>query len=133
MASNLVARQLTAADIEDSSLILTLSREHRAQVARITPSASKRTFTLIEFARIVTGSYRRGDGVRSILPERGDIDGWIRIASARRGFHFVPDASEDDVVDPYRRSNDTFARSFSQVAEAVDLIADAVLVPRESR
>lgn len=47
------ARQLTATQIRDADLVLALTRAHRARILEEVPAALRRTFTLLEFARIV--------------------------------------------------------------------------------
>ena len=46
------ARQLTAAMLRDSDLVLVLTRGHRARVVDVYPGAVRRTFTLRELARL---------------------------------------------------------------------------------
>ena len=46
------SRPITADLIKSSGLILTATREHRSSVLAATPSALRRTFTLVEFAQL---------------------------------------------------------------------------------
>ena len=50
------ARQLVEAHIRQADLVLGMSREHRRAVVQLLPSASRYTFTLREFARLVAGA-----------------------------------------------------------------------------
>jgi protein-tyrosine phosphatase len=76
----------------DADLILTAERVHRDQVMREVPSAFKRTFTMKEFARLVSG-----------MPP-GDSQLVVADASARRGLRGPVPLADDDVPDPYRRA-----------------------------
>lgn len=62
-ASAFAARQLTPALIEDSDLILTMTRAHRDAVLEKVPRVLKRTFTLHEAATLVAdlGAIRISD------------------------------------------------------------------------
>ena len=46
------ARQLDEQAIRDADLVLGLAREHRRAVVELVPAATRRTFTLREFARL---------------------------------------------------------------------------------
>ena len=50
------ARQLIEAQIRQADLVLGMSRDHRRAVVQLLPSASRYTFTLREFARLVVGA-----------------------------------------------------------------------------
>lgn len=46
------ARQLNRADIEASDLVLAMTSDHRRQIVELSPRATLRVFTLLEFARL---------------------------------------------------------------------------------
>ncbi|QSB24146.1 arsenate reductase/protein-tyrosine-phosphatase family protein [Curtobacterium sp. 24E2] len=50
------SRYLTAAIVEDADLVLTAERSHRAAVVSLAPRATKRAFTIKQFARVLGGS-----------------------------------------------------------------------------
>jgi protein-tyrosine phosphatase len=121
------AKQLTASMVSDADLVLGLAREHRAEVARLVPSASRKTFTLLEYARIVSGIFNESlnhhaEGVH--VPATGDHAAWLEIATRMRGV-FAASPEEDTVVDPYRREQLIYDRSFAQILPAVDAIVSA--------
>lgn len=113
-------RLLTAALVEEADLILAMSREHRAYVAKLVPSASRRTFTLREFARVLGRFTELAGSTDTIIPSPGDFPEWMRIAASHRGFDFVRDPELDNIVDPYRRSSVTYATSLKQLLPAVE-------------
>lgn len=113
-------RLLTKRLVEESDLLLALAREHRSAIARLSPRAARRTFTLRELARILSGL--AADGETHPTPEA-----WIERANARRGW-FADDAEADDVVDPYRLDEAIYRRSAQQVDGAVTAIVRVLAV-----
>jgi protein-tyrosine phosphatase len=119
------ARRLTEADVGRADLVLGLTREHRAEAVELAPSAVRRAFTLLEFARLL------GQIEPDELPD-GTVADRLRtavpLAAARRRMVTGP-VDADDVVDPYRLAQEVYDQSFSAIRVAVDLIANRV-VPR---
>lgn len=121
------ARQIDTGMIRGSDLIVAMSREHRRVVVESLPAAMRRAFTLRELARIAdaleprlaqavadAGATTAEDGMRAA----------VALAAALRGT-VEPPASPDefDIVDPYRRSDETYARSYAELAPAADRVA----------
>lgn len=114
------AQQITLAHVEDADLILAMEREHRSEVVRLSPRALRRTFTLRELARIA-------DLVPDqdlVFEDQDDLVANLKVlveaAAVNRGLA-VPFESptDDDVVDPYRRSKQTYDDSKDQVVAAL--------------
>ncbi|TFC24397.1 hypothetical protein E3O25_14505 [Cryobacterium sp. TMT1-3] len=62
-----VARQLTEQLIADADLVLTATRDHRREVVTLLPKATRYTFTLNQFARLVAANPTSGtDSAQSI-------------------------------------------------------------------
>ncbi|MEC5200170.1 protein-tyrosine phosphatase [Arthrobacter sp. PL16] len=107
------ARQLDKSVLQGQDLVLTLTREHRSRVVEMAPSLLRKTFTLREFARLI--SPLEGDASldsphrwRAILP------------AAQRNRAMQPtDASNDDVVDPYRRPDEVYQQMVRELVPAV--------------
>ncbi len=95
-----VARDLDEKHIDSADLILTATREHRAQVVTLSPRAAAKTATLREFARLLAGTT-----IAEIGPVGADPVSRLRaIAShafAQRGIVPAVEPSEDDIPDPY--------------------------------
>ncbi|MEV1130049.1 low molecular weight phosphatase family protein [Agromyces sp. NPDC049794] len=119
-----VARQVDEQLILDADLVLGLAREHRRSVVELVPAATRRTFTLREFARLAASvtdddlddaASPLGDGsLRSRLREA------VVAAASLRGVVTPFDSPDDaDVVDPYRRSADVYEASAAQLVPAV--------------
>ena len=117
-AKSFQARSLSQQMIKQSDLVLPMTRAQRALVVELWPAAVRRTFTLREFARLLswvdplklpTGT--PAERLRAAIP----------LAAAQRGRERTsPD--QDDVVDPFRLSNAVYVNSFTQITSAVDEI-----------
>ncbi|WP_404473082.1 low molecular weight phosphatase family protein [Microbacterium aerolatum] len=116
------ARYLVEPMLKDADLVLTMAREHRSHAVQLMPSALRRTFTLREFARLAqtlsTEDARAAADATGENP-RDRLRAAALAVTAQRGVSAaVPD--EDDVIDPYRRSRETYELSTSQLTPAID-------------
>lgn len=114
---------LTERDLVSPDLILTMARDHRREVAELAPSRLRNTFTIREFARI-TRVMPIGD-LQQAVSEGRDPAARVRAigvaVASHRGLVAPPDdPAEDDVIDPFRRSRQTYDLSASQLEPAVD-------------
>jgi protein-tyrosine phosphatase len=115
------SRYLTAQIVEDADLVLTAERSHRAAVVSLAPRASRRTFTIKQFARVLDG-LEPGD-LADVRSPRDLVD---RVARLRGVVPPPADAADDDVDDPYRRSEATHERVADEIDAALATIADAL-------
>jgi protein-tyrosine phosphatase len=118
------ARRITENLVKASNLILALTRAQRSLVVELWPPAVRRTFTLREFARLLDQLDP------SILPDGTPAERLrtaIPLAVANRGVRRTS-PEEDDVVDPFRLSDEVYAASFKEINAAVKVIA-ATVVP----
>lgn len=117
-----VSRQLTASMIREADLVLAMAAEHRAAILQTEPAALKRTFTLREFARMLE-RVMQDDAVSEL---NGDVPGfWRGLPAAAAGVrHKVLARSplDNDVVDPYRRSSETYRKMEEQLVPAISTI-----------
>ncbi len=122
------ARRIDERHVADADLVLGMAREHRAAASHLVPSANRRSFTLVEFARIVEALARGDFDVE--VPSLGQ-DGFagfmrrvVEIAVTERGLMPVPeDPLELDVEDPYRREPEVYTRSADAVEGEIARIA----------
>jgi protein-tyrosine phosphatase len=120
------AQVLTAQHLTEANLVFAMSREHRRAIAELAPRAIRYTFTIREFARLIGGVTDLDLDDAAGLPAE-DIAGrfatLVDVAGSQRGI-VAPalSADDDDVVDPYRRSDDTYAESARQLVPAVDAV-----------
>lgn len=110
------ATPLTAATLADRVLVLTMEREQRAAVLDLAPALLRRTFTLLEFARLV----------RPLLAQdEVDADFWETFPRtvARTRLATAPsEPSADDVADPVRGDAAAHARMCGVVDAAIDAV-----------
>lgn len=114
------ARQVTEAMLRQADLILTMTRELRSRVVEVAPATLRRTFTLAEFAAIVTA------GPRPAAPPsgRGELVPLIAAAAAQRSA-VAARGIELDIADPYRREDADYALAFDQIRRCVAAIGSA--------
>ena len=121
-ASAHVARYLVEPLLTESDLVLAMSREHRSHVVQMMPSRLRQTFTAREFARLA--STLTDDDVRAVADAAGAdprarLSAALRLLGDQRGLTLAA-AEDDDVVDPYRRSQATYEASAAQLIPAID-------------
>lgn len=122
------ARYLVEPYLLGADLVLAMAREHRSYAVKMMPSRMRRTFTVREFARLA--STLSTDQARAAAEAAG-ADPKARLAAVlqavtdQRGL--VPaDPEDDDVIDPYRRSQETYAKSAAQLIPALDEVERVV-------
>ncbi|MET0885783.1 MAG: low molecular weight phosphatase family protein [Mycetocola sp.] len=122
-AAKHVARELSAVQIAEADLVFAMSREHRRAIVQLHPRSSRYTFTIREFARIAA-EVEDSDLIDAALLAADDVAGRfavaVQAAASLRGIVTpLQDADDDDVIDPYRRSDDVYTLSGQQLAPAV--------------
>jgi protein-tyrosine phosphatase len=101
-------RWLREEHLRTPDLVLAMTREHRAGVVALAPARTRSTFTVREFARLSAGV--DDDGIRAAARAAGAdpharVRATLALLAERRGVVEPPaEATEDDVIDPYRRS-----------------------------
>lgn len=124
------SRYLTDAYLSSPDLILAMSREHRRRVVELAPARLRSVFTVREFARLAGDA--SDDEIRAAAEAAGaDAAARVRAASAavaaQRGMSLPPaHPADDDVIDPYRRSWETYRLSASQLVPAIDQVVRVV-------
>lgn len=120
------SRYLTERDLASPDLILAMSREHRRQIVQMAPARLRSTFTVREFARLAADA---SDTEITQAVEAAGTDVAVRVraattaVAAHRGLVAPPpDPGADDVIDPYRRSWNTYQRSASELTPAIDQV-----------
>jgi protein-tyrosine phosphatase len=115
------SRYLTPAIVESADLVLTAERSHRSAAVSLSPRATKRTFTIKQFARVIAG-LEPGD-LADVTSPQELVE---RVARLRGTVPQLADPADDDVDDPYRRSTATHQRVADEIDEALTGIADAL-------
>lgn len=129
------ARYLSETVLQGASLVLGMEREHRARVVGLAPQLLRRTFTLREFARLAAqfddaalaqaldGPFVGGDPESRLAAVLG------LLADARGMQHHAGDPADDDVVDPYQRSEQTYALAAEQMQPGLNAVARVIALP----
>ncbi|WP_423917964.1 low molecular weight phosphatase family protein [Frigoribacterium sp. 2-23] len=122
------ATYLTEMLVESADLVLTAGRDHRAAAVRLSPRASRRTFTLTQFAHLVEGA---DPGELAAAEDPTQI---VRLIASLRGM-VAPfeHADDEDVVDPYRRGQAVHERAAADIDRAVTTIVSALRAGESSR
>ena len=113
------ARRLLASTLRTADLVLALTREHRGHVVELFPAAVRRSFTLLEFARLI------GTIDPSALPDETPADR-LRAAVSLAARLRHRSASSDDVDDPLGQPEPAYQRAFDEIDDATRAIADVV-------
>jgi len=124
------ASEVTSDRIKAANLVVTMTREHRAEVVSMVPRASRKTFTLRELVRLI-------DSFKKLEPEAwkapsdassAALDTFVLNVASQRGFSstaVLP--ADDDVVDPYRRNQEVYDEAGLLISQAISRVADAIL------
>ncbi|WP_306232119.1 low molecular weight phosphatase family protein [Agrococcus beijingensis] len=124
-------RRIREPHVLGADLVLGMAREHRAAGMRLVPSASRRAFTLIEFAHIVE-ALAHGD-----LPEpvpsieaagpAAFLRAVVHAAARTKGrMRLSATSHELDIEDPYRLDPAVYRRSAEAIDGHVARIADGL-------
>jgi protein-tyrosine phosphatase len=109
------ALQLTTGMLDGSDLVLTADRSHRASVLLLRPSVLRRTFTLLEFARLVETPDTKAE-----RPECGRAQAIVRTAAERRALKPPLSPDHDNIADPHGSSPREFHRCGEAIAAALE-------------
>jgi low molecular weight protein-tyrosine phosphatase len=124
-SSGFVGRELLDEHVIRADLVLTATRDHRAQVISMGHSAGLRTFTLKEFTRLV-----RAIDPATLPPlEDGVVArarALVRAAAALRGWLLAPTAEADEVFDPYGAPLTFFRSIGDEIHQALDPVVTAL-------
>jgi protein-tyrosine phosphatase len=111
--------------VREAGLVLALTRAQRSLVVDLWPPAVRRTFTVREFARLL----EQVDA--SALPQGTSAErlrAAMPLVVAKRGLRRTL-LEDDDVVDPFRLSDEVYATSFTEITAAVTIIIAVLLLP----
>jgi protein-tyrosine phosphatase len=125
VAEGFVARTLLAEHIAEADLVLTATRAHRGKVATLHPRALRYVFAFREFAELVSG-IEPADLEPAAGSAKEHVQRLVALAAGQRGVR-PPLSDEDaDIVDPYRRPPEVFARMTDQIMGSLPVVAAAL-------
>ena len=123
------ARRLSEHMLKKADLVLTMTRAQRGLVVELWPPAVRRTFTLREFARLLSSV---DPAALPAGPPAERLRAAIPLAAAGRGRQRMS-PEEDDVVDPFRLSDAVYAASFAQITSAVEAVVYAIVINQANK
>lgn len=118
-----LGRRLSAALLPDVDLVLTATRQHRAVVVQMRPKALRSAFTVRELAHLsdqmdpATLPTDPGERLRAVAAAGVTL----------RSTNALLDPEDLDVVDPYRRSDETYAQMRRQLEPALQSVLRVLL------
>ena len=123
------ARRLDRAIVAGADVVLTMDREHRAEVDRLRTGVH--SFTLVEFSLVV--EHLASGKAASTLPPLA-LEGFaafmrrlVDAAHVERALAPLPRVAVAlDIVDPYRRAQDAYRQSADSIDAAVSRLAAAL-------
>lgn len=119
------ARQLTVEQLQGTDLVLTATREHRRRAVETLPKASQFAFTIREFARLL---HALNIDDEADIAEADDRAGTlVAVMASNRGVaEPLENPADDDIVDPYRQSDEVYAEFVRVTVDAVRSVATGV-------
>lgn len=121
-----LARQLSADMIEQSDLVLALAQDHRGEIVRTLPRASRYTFTLREFVRLLEDlTTVSADLDLSVNDVAGRLHRLVPAIASRRGYSPPFDPRSNDVDDPYGGSLADYALVGEQINDSLKRVVKA--------
>ncbi|WP_443043710.1 arsenate reductase/protein-tyrosine-phosphatase family protein [Streptomyces sp. GS7] len=125
-----IGRELLDEHVIRADLVLTATRDHRAQVISMGHSAGLRTFTLKEFNRLVRAiDPATLPAPDPELPGGGLVErarALVGAAAALRGWLLAPNPESDEVYDPYGAPITFFRSIGDEINQALDPVVTAL-------
>lgn len=122
------SRYLTEALLREPDLVLAMDRDHRRAIVELAPTKLRVAFTIREFERLAAAT--SDDAIRAGATgddPRDRLRGALAVLAGQRGLVLPPvDPTDDDVVDPYGRSRETYARSDAQLSPGLEAVERVV-------
>lgn len=121
------AKQITQELINQSDLILALDRGHRKSIVQLSPRATRKVFTVVDLARLIEAT--TDADLQEELNLAGDsvierLHATVEAARLSRSeLNPLDNPADEDIVDPYGKSQSVYEASASQLIPAIRLIA----------
>ena len=118
-AGGFAATWLQERQVQWAELILTATADHRRQVLGLDPRALRRTFTLVELARLVAPVQPDALPPGSPAERLGALVG---LAVERRAIDPPPHRGADDIDDPFEQHLDVYRGTAREISAAIETI-----------
>jgi protein-tyrosine phosphatase len=110
------SRPLTVPLMAAADLVLTAERRHRAAAVALHPRSHVKTFTILEFARLVRHAEPSRLATEGVVPRALSL---VREAARLRGV-CPPPSADEDITDPHRRPIEDFHACAAAIKTALD-------------
>lgn len=117
--SGFTATWLREPEIQWADLVLTATADHRRQVLGLEPRVLRRTFTLLELARLVAG-VRPEELPPGTPAER--LQALVELAVDRRAVDPPPHRGADDIDDPFEQAVEMYRGTAREISGAVEVV-----------
>jgi protein-tyrosine phosphatase len=115
------ARELVAELVAGADLVLGATREHRAAAVVLQPRAARKTFTLREFDRLLTGVDPAGLPTGDLVKRAQAV---VAGAASQRGLIRADKPADDDLADPYQAPESAFVTCAALVDRSLVRVLD---------
>lgn len=122
--SSLRANSLDPNVVAEADVVLTMTAEHRDEVAHIAPAASSKTFTLKELVALLGALPPAADPSTEAAAER------IRAADELRRSPDAPAVADEGVADPLGMSVETYRAVAWEIEGLVDALVEGLFGDR---
>ena len=122
------ARKLGTEHIESADLVLTATADQQEYVVALRPDAAGRTFVLGQFGRLLGAVDTSALPPAAPTPEAVYARGVALVEAVDAARHGMSPLPDDDLDDPWGRSDECFARVADEIEETVYPLA-ALLLP----
>jgi protein-tyrosine phosphatase len=132
-ADGFVATAVGEGMLASADLVLTATREHRSAVVGIVPSAVRRSFTLMELARVAVAAAPRpglDDPAGAHPADAEQVRQSIAWAAQMRGTLPRPAEGADDLEDPLGAPQSVYRARADAITAAVEQIAPFLIGTR---
>jgi glycine hydroxymethyltransferase len=123
-----LARRLGRPMIDAAILIVGMTIEHRDTVAKVSPGAAARTFTLKELVGLLERSDLGGPSTDSSTPE-DRLRQAVEAADRVRSEQGPPEVADEDVADPLGLGLEAYRATAWEIGELSVRLADAIFGP----
>ena len=124
-SKNFTSRQLSETVLSTPDIVLAMTVEHRDAVIKLSPRMLKRSYTLIEFARILKDiRTTKNPDVPTGHSEDRVAQRWAALPAlaALHRSSVRPSSTSQDVVDPFRRSPEIHQQMVEEIMPAIEEI-----------
>ena len=124
--SGFAARRLTERVAAQADLVLTMETGHRSAVVQAHPQALRHTFTLREFAHLVSATAIPDPAAYAMADLATRLRELTALAGQARLRRLAPPCPDPDIADPYGRGQQAYDQAYAAITQSIDMIERAM-------